>query len=360
MQHEFRRGFGVSLAGVLALVLLTTPALAGIRLASWNVRHLGWDNGMNYEAVSKVIGRFDLVAVQEVMDPGAAGKLARHIESVTGDAWGVLTSDVIGRTSYQEGYAFLWRKSAVDYVRGATLYLDPGDVFARQPFSAVFRDEDTGQPFVLATVHITYGDSIDDRIPEIQALDDYWRWLGQVYPGTPRVLTGDFNLAASRPAFNALDELADNLITRATTLSTDTGYASHYDHIWIGPELDGAGDNGVVPIMAWLGIGNDRARDHISDHAPVFLLIGDARLVIKPLPGIAAESAEGTTVAASCIKLNKAPKQALVRLAHVGPARAQAIIAGRPWPSVDALIAIDGIGDARLADIVRQGLLCRR
>lgn len=344
------------LAALLIILATTMPAIAGIGLLSWNVRHLGWDTELNHQAVAQVMGRFDLVAIQEVMDPAAAEKLSGYVESATGDDWGVLTSDVIGRTSYQEGYAFLWRESAVDYVRGATLYLDPGDVFARQPFSAVFRDRETGQTFVLATVHITYGDSIEDRVPEIRALDDYWRWLGQTYDGLPRVLTGDFNLAAARPAFDALDVLADNLITKATTLSTGTGYASHYDHIWIGPKLAGAGENGVVPTMAWLGIGNDRTRDHISDHAPVYLLIGDETLVTRPIRTGRPAPAPATDT--TCIRLNAAAASQLTELPHVGPARAADIVAGRPWQSIDELVEISGLGDARVADIKESGYLC--
>lgn len=344
------------LAGVL-LVFVVLSAHAGIRIGSWNIRHLGWDNGMNYPAVARVIGRFDLVAVQEVMGPAAAERLARIIEQQTGMPWGVLTSDTIGRASYEEGYAFLWRKPDVAYVGGAALYLDPGDVYARQPYSAVFEDRETGQQFVLATVHIVYGDSIEDRLPEILALDDYWRWLAAAYPDTPRILAGDFNLAAYQAAFDPLDELANNLVVAPTTISSESGYASHYDHIWVGPSLNDVGKNGVIPIMRWLGLRNDRVRDDISDHAPVYVALGDARVVMKPFPNTGESRNSGGTEAV-CIDLNQAPKQALLRLTHIGPARALDIIDGRPWPSVAALVAINGIGESALGDIRDQGLLC--
>ena len=47
------------------------------------------------------------------------------------------------------------------------MYLDPGDKFAREPFLAEFRDIEDGQKVAMVTVHILYGDSRSDRIPEI-------------------------------------------------------------------------------------------------------------------------------------------------------------------------------------------------
>lgn len=113
--------------------------------------------------------------------------------------------------------------------------------------------------------------------------------------------------------------------------------------------------------MQWLGIGNDRARDRISDHAPVYVIIGDAQLVMTPFPDASGNSSSSTPATRrGCIDLNQAPKEVLVRLVHVGPALAQDIIDGRPWPSVDTLVVIDGIGEASLADIRSQRLLCEQ
>ncbi|NWN83842.1 MAG: endonuclease, partial [Halomonas sp.] len=43
---------------------------------------------------------------------------------------------------------------------------------------------------------------------------------------------------------------------------------------------------------------------------------------------------------------------------HVGPARAQAIISGRPWQAPSELARVSGIGEGRLSDIRASGLLC--
>lgn len=91
---------------------------------------------------------------------------------------------------------------------------------------------------------------------------------------------------------------------------------------------------------------------------PVYVMIGNAQVIMAPLPGVKARHPR--TAQKDCIRLNNAPKQTLIRLVHIGQVRAQAIIEGHPWPSAAALIAIDGIGDARLADIRHQGLLCKK
>lgn len=50
--------------------------------------------------------------------------------------------------------------------------------------------------FAAATVHITYGQRIGDRTPEIRALAAYWDWLAESYPEDAgrRILMRDFNL----------------------------------------------------------------------------------------------------------------------------------------------------------------------
>lgn len=58
------------------------------------------------------------------------------------------------------------------------------------------------------------------------------------------------------------------------------------------------------------------------------------------------------------VDLNTASLEELQLIIHIGPVRAQAIIDGRPWESVDDLDRISGIGPARLADIKAQGVAC--
>jgi competence protein ComEC len=61
-----------------------------------------------------------------------------------------------------------------------------------------------------------------------------------------------------------------------------------------------------------------------------------------------------------CIDINRAPPEALERIVHTGPARAQQIIELRPFASVADLRRVQGLGEARVRDIKEEGLACVR
>lgn len=173
---------------IFAAALLPAAASADAILGSWNIKHLGWNNDKAMEQVAHVAHHFDFLAVQELMDPTALSLLEQAVEAASGESWSSMASDDLGRSTYREHYGFLWRESEIVYDSGAVVFLDNRDVFAREPYSAKFTALDSGQQFAAATVHVVYGDSISDRLPEIEALADYWQWLEEVYPGTPRLL----------------------------------------------------------------------------------------------------------------------------------------------------------------------------
>lgn len=60
--------------------------------------------------------------------------------------------------------------------------------------------------------------------------------------------------------------------------------------------------------------------------------------------------------AAEKIDINAAPLDDLVKIIHIGEARALELISLRPFSSLDDLIRIKGIGPARLEDIKKQGI----
>lgn len=330
-----------------------------LRIGSWNLLHAGWDVEKNYAAVAAVVQQFDLVAVQELMDPAALSRLERTLEARTGVEWAYIASEAEGRTSYKEHYGFIWRTAKVAYAGDGVSYIDDRDKFAREPFSALFKRKATGQTIALATVHIRYGDSHADRRPEIRALGRYWRWFMANYRHADlHVLMGDMNMEPDDPSWDVLDRSARLLITHgASTLSTTPGrYASLYDQIIVS-------DSWTPQVPVAVGIFTYPqaydwgwwVRDHVSDHLPVFLVLGADHLDLQPFPPVP-DSATATRH--NCIQLNAASAERLDALPHVGPARAADIIAGRPWPSVNALVAIDGLGDARVADIKASGLPC--
>jgi len=77
---------------------------------------------------------------------------------------------------------------------------------------------------------------------------------------------------------------------------------------------------------------------------------------------VANHAAPGERVAsqriASCIDLNDSTATRLTELPHVRPARAEDIIAGRPWQRPAELSRLSGISAGRVGEIRRSGLLC--
>jgi len=57
------------------------------------------------------------------------------------------------------------------------------------------------------------------------------------------------------------------------------------------------------------------------------------------------------------IDINSAPLEDLIKIIHIGKARAEELISLRPFSSLDDLKRINGIGEARLEDIKKQGLV---
>ncbi|MDR5888033.1 MULTISPECIES: endonuclease/exonuclease/phosphatase family protein [Halomonas] len=352
------------LAGFLTLALAGFPGLAGAAvIGSWNLEHLGWNNDKRLDLVARVAGRFDLLAVQELMNDEALAALEQELEAVSGEAWSSMASHAVGRSRYQEHYGFLWRESRIASLGGGAVYIDRGDVFAREPFSARFRDRENDDAFVAATVHVVYGDGLADRRPEVEALADYWQWLDEAYPDTPRMLMGDFNMAPDDPAWAPLRALGvvPALNGQATTLGTTPGrYASPYDNIWYRPDRLSPQALGMLRYPALTGLDHVAAREHVSDHAPVYLALHQGELRALP-PGageVAGAGGASHARAAGCIDLNASSVAMLERLPHIGPARAESIVDGRPWAGSGELSRIDGIAVGRLADIRDSGRLC--
>lgn len=353
------------LALALLLALLPVTALADIVIGSWNLRNIGWDNGKRFDQVAQIAQTMDIIAIQEVMEPAAVERLERHLERRTGEAWEAMTSHLIGRGSYREAYAFLYRDASVEYVDGAVVFLDRRDTFSREPYSARFRSRHSGTEFVLANIHVLYGDSVSDRLPEVHALADYWDWLEEVYGDTPRVLACDCNLASEHRDWRPLRDRGVDSVANdgATTLSSHHGvYANEYDHLWLVPGRLPVSYAGKLRFPELLGISHEQARATVSDHAPVWITLGDAQRPLDAFQG-AVSNAQAPVAANDpvydCVDLNRSPRAVLERLPHIGEARSRHVMDGRPWDAPESLQRIRGLGPSRVGDIIDSGLLCR-
>ncbi|MEY8802190.1 endonuclease/exonuclease/phosphatase family protein [Leisingera sp. XS_AS12] len=287
--------FGAAIVATLATA--AAPALSDTYVASWNVKHLGWDNGKDIRAVAEVAGAFDLIALQEVMSLDGLEKLEWELEQRTGAEWQTMASEAIGRGSYREHYAFAWRTDEVEWVDGAVVYIDDRDSFAREPFSMRFETAE-GYRFVMASAHLIYGDSAAEREREARALNSYHAWLEESFAGTPIYIAGDFNLPPGNAAWDPLGQTTAPLITKgATTLSPVNGrFANLYDNIWApaGIEIPVV-SAGIMNFPAELGITHEVARATVSDHAPVWMLIDPDASPVVLLPHAGSRAVSSAT-----------------------------------------------------------------
>lgn len=312
-------------------------------VGSWNVRALGgftgkWETGPNdspkrnladLHYIAEIVSRFDVLAVQETR-----GNLAslRMIMSLLGPDWGLLMSDVTHGTKGNDerlGYVFDLRRVRPSGLVGE-LMLSPEDLrelravrlakpfksddpagktekqkaaaalerefggqLDRTPYVASFIS--AGRPFMLATVHIVWGedDDLERRAEETGLLASL---LARSVEGSDGqqpdqfranlIALGDFNATAdddpivgalTRGRMSTATELAD---VRRTVSDTGTagGKIAYDQFAWFPSEgnLPGAlrlprigGDSfpwddhilGDVPSKTF----------HISDHYPIWL-----------------------------------------------------------------------------------------
>lgn len=262
---------------------------SGLSIGSWNIKRLGHGDSKNYQTTAEIASHFDFLAIQEAMNEEGIATLVAEIETQTDESWTYHQSHDLGRSSYTETYVFLWRDSKIEYAGGEVVYLDPGDKFIREPFSSTFKDKKTGEEFVVATAHLIYGDSVEDRRAEARELAVYWDWLIETYENPETlILAGDFNLDPTDQAWGAIYSRDVNpLITNGeTTLSTIEGqYANLYDNFWVnGNPAINIQSSGIIRFNECYGITNDVARNTISDHAPIYLLV-DERALSESLDG---------------------------------------------------------------------------
>lgn len=184
--------------------------------------------------------------------------------------------------------------------------------------------------------------------------------MHEVYPGSDRLITGDFNMPPTDASWQPLRAAGARpaITSGATTLGeTDGVYSSLYDNFWFDPDALNLTSTGIVHFPQMLGIDHTTARDIISDHAPIYLSTG------AEIPGFSEVQAMGDvggsgSLEDTCIDLNNASADRLDALPNVGPARAKDIIDGRPWGSFRELTRINGIGEARAEQISESKMPC--
>ncbi|MEA3309749.1 MAG: hypothetical protein U9Q70_09600 [Chloroflexota bacterium] len=159
----------------------------------------------------------------------------------------------------------------------------PVTQFARSPYLVGF--ETHGQRFVLLTVHIKYGDTPKERLPELQAFARHiaaeLRDKASADAGheeTNLIVLGDFNIdkRGDNPLFQAL--IATGLVVPAALSGLKTTYGTEpkfYDHIaWFMGDLNLAytGRAGVIDFSGavYQELTLRSMSYRVSDHFPLW------------------------------------------------------------------------------------------
>lgn len=186
-------------------------------IATWNIREFSglsesWDNSAegpkrNWRAlwaITEILSRFDVVAIQEV---GGNLLALRTMLKTLGNGWNFIMTDVtLGDQAGGERLAFLFDARRVSLSGLACELVVPpewiNDIssntlrtqFSRTPYAVGFRAGNT--TFVLVTLHAKYGDVPADRIDEIRGIA---QWMADWAKRTTAwdqnfIVLGDFNI----------------------------------------------------------------------------------------------------------------------------------------------------------------------
>lgn len=266
------------------------PPRAGDKLVlgTWNLREFdsgSWGERLpeSLAYIAEIIDRFDLVAVQEVR---ADLRALKDLQYRLGPNWSYLVSDVTrGTAGNQERLAYLYDTRKVRFLgiagelvlppvkapkgggAGAPKEI-PAQQIARTPLMAAFQVGWT--KFVLATVHILYGDDSAEPLARIDEIKQFAGFLRERTddPSEPIrnfIALGDFNIFSSEdktmkalieeggftipdgtkdiPGTNvAKDKKYDQIAYRAQGdrfLSTGrAGCFDYYEHVFTNDEAD--------------------------------------------------------------------------------------------------------------------------
>lgn len=241
-----------------------------VRVGTWNIKRLG--NGKkNYDLVAKLIeSKFDVVAVQEVMNEDGIKELSKRLPG-----WTYGISKQVGKKGYYEQYGLLVRNST-GRIKSVSVVPDPTDVWTREP--AVACVESSNVDFCLVTTHIVFGDNVGQRDKEIASLSNLLNNLRAMDSEKDYILVGDFNRPGNAPGFSNFSKfgfrLADDGVTNTSLGASD--YASPYDHVILDPKYtkEWKGVTERVDIVKELCGGDfKKCSSEVSDHAPISFVL---------------------------------------------------------------------------------------
>lgn len=218
------------------------------------------------EVLVETAARYDLLLIQEIRDSSgvAIQELLDLLNASTDNAYAMIVSDRLGRTSSKEQYAFFYRPAKLKVLD--SYHYDDGvepdaDLFQREPFLVWFSTIDDLHTFVTIPLH----SAPDQAVEELGYLSDVYDDAVTTWGDPDAMLLGDFNAGCTYATPTELESLS---------LWTDQTYSW-----WIPGEADTTTSSTVCPYDRILTTGN-LSTQAVDGSQEVFLF--DQALAIGP------------------------------------------------------------------------------
>ena len=238
-----------------------------LRIGTWNLRRLGHGKKRMDWVAGVVEQSFDVVALQEVMNPEGVHQLVARLPGWRAE----VSSKAVGTDHYEEWYAVLYRTGRVSTSRSFIMG-DRKDALVREPFVVCLQAG--AADFCLVNVHIIFGKRAAARDEEIHVLGEKVQRLRSRGPEKDWIVLGDFNRSPRARGWGKLRASGWDftLPERTPTTLGKRGYASPYDHILIDGRYTSeiSSDARRIDILQEPCAGDlETCRTTLSDHAPL-------------------------------------------------------------------------------------------
>lgn len=243
-----------------------------IMLASFNVLRLG-EKEKDYRTLVKIISKFDIIGLEEVMNEKGLKKLRGYLEKETKSKWEYFISEnSVGSENYREYYGYIYKKDLIDEQKPLGFYDEKNEnEFMREPYGMYFRVKNFDFVFILA--HSIFGDKEKQRVIEASNYINVYEYFMKKSKETDIIIAGDFNLPGNDFGFRNLklrynvEPLLDADV-ELTTFS-DMKLVSSYDNFFINRDYtqEYTGKKGVYN---YLKNNNKYMKQYISDHLLIF------------------------------------------------------------------------------------------
>jgi endonuclease/exonuclease/phosphatase family metal-dependent hydrolase len=258
-------------AGMVLVILSFTPAHADFCMLTQNALRLGHGRedvqDAKREGLRRIFRDYDVVVLQEVMEPDEPARVAPA-------GFEVSVSAAKGRGSYREHYAVLTRRGSLR-VLAAAEYPDAAGAFARPPFGVAVEERDGSRTW-LVDFHAVFGKGgAAPRRQEVAAMADVLaHYTAHPLPDGSTVervvVAGDWNLAADDVAFDDLRAVDPTLVAApniSSSLNAEGRFVSPYDHfLW---SRDHVAVHHAAEPRDTGGFAPEDFRATLSDHAGI-------------------------------------------------------------------------------------------